>query len=100
MAGQNDVVSTPPARFCMKPPSIVYWGLLSVDAELNGKSQPEQARSLLQSKLAAKEAMLRDRVNDLARIHKVDPQELWDGLFTGQSLEAFGIPTGSTPKAK
>ena len=85
--------SAPPARFYMKPPSIVYWGLLNVDATLNGRTQSEQARGLLQAKLATKETQLRDRVEDLARIHEIDPQELWDGLFTGKTLEDFGIAT-------
>ena len=85
--------SAPPVRFTMKPPSIIYWGLLNVDSSLNGKTQQEQARSLLQAKLAQKESQLRDRVNDLARIHGKDPNVLWDGLFKGQTLDSLGIPT-------
>ena len=85
--------SAPPARFYMRSPSIVYWGLLNVDSRLTGRTQSEQARGLLQAKLAQKEAQLRDRVNDLARINNLDPQELWDGLFTGKELEDFGIAT-------
>ena len=89
--------SVPPERFTMKPPSIVYWGLLNVDSSLNGKTQQAQARSLLQSKLAQKEGSLRNRVNDLCRIHDKDPNAVWDGLFMGKSLDDLGIPTTTAP---
>ena len=89
--------SVPPERFTMRPPSIVYWGLLNVDSSLNGKTQQAQARSLLQSKLAQKEGSLRNRVNDLCRIHDKDPNAVWDGLFMGKSLDDLGIPTTTAP---
>lgn len=60
-----------------------YGDLLAIDAVINARTEPQQANSLLCSKLQERESKIRERVQYLAAKRKVTFEEMWDSILLG-----------------
>jgi len=67
-------------------PSLGEWysDLIKVDAAINGRSEPNQAHSLLCAKLQERESKIKDRVQYLADKRKISFAEMWNQLLTSR----------------
>lgn len=61
-----------------------YGDLLAIDAAINARTEPQQASSLLCSKLQEREDRIRDRVSYLASKRRKSFEEMWDEILTGK----------------
>jgi hypothetical protein len=66
-------------------PSLGEWygDLLAIDARINERSEPNQAHSLLCSKLQEREERIKKRVEYLAQKRGIASEEMWKQLVTG-----------------
>ncbi|MBD2057896.1 hypothetical protein H6F88_18035 [Oculatella sp. FACHB-28] len=67
-------------------PGIGEWyaDLLRIDATINERSEPQQASSLLCSKLQEREPRIRERVKYLADKRGITFEEMWNDILTGK----------------
>lgn len=61
-----------------------YEDLLKVDAAINGRSEPQQAASLLCAKLQERESRIKERVRYLAAKRGITFEEMWLELLKGE----------------
>lgn len=83
---------TTPKRFTMMPLGPGYQLLLNADAWNAGRTPNEQAKSLLQARLQAREEMIRARVDEVARMVGMDEDELWRRVSSGEDVQLEGFP--------
>ena len=69
----------------LAPLGEYYADLLTLDAWINGRANSGQAHNLLCSKLMQREAMIKERVEYLARKRGVDPDLLWLQILKGEA---------------
>lgn len=72
-------------RFTMPRPGEYYSDLLHVDSWINGRSQGQQACSLLCAKLMEREAKIKARIEYLARKRGIDADDLWMQVLRGEA---------------
>ena len=76
----------------MMPLGPVYQLLLNADAWVAGRTPNEQAKSLLQARLQAREDMIRSRVDEVAQMVGMDQNELWRRVSSGEEVKLDGFP--------
>ncbi|WP_066425150.1 GIY-YIG nuclease family protein [Anabaena sp. 4-3] len=67
-----------------------YKDLLKIDARINGRSIPVQAQELLHSKLEEREAVIKNRIEYLARQRGVTFDEMWFQVINGTAQKQAG----------
>ncbi len=74
-------------RISMSSLGEYYEDVLEIDARMNGRSKPEQARTLVYAKVQEREGKIKERVEYLARKRGISFQEMWDQLLTGEGYQ-------------
>lgn len=86
MSNESNLSRTMPKRSDrLQIPALgeYYGDLLTIDARINARTEPQQANSLLCSKLQEREQRIRDRVGYLADKRGKSFEDMWDELLTG-----------------
>lgn len=78
-------------RFTMPRPGEYYSDLLFIDSWINGRSQGQQACSLLCAKLMERESKIKARVEYLAKKRGMDAEDLWMQILRGEA-ELMDVP--------
>jgi hypothetical protein len=74
-------------RISMSSLGEYYEDVLEIDARMNGRSKPEQARTLVYAKVQEREGKIKERVQYLARKRGISFEQMWDMLLTGEGYE-------------
>jgi hypothetical protein len=74
-------------RIAMSALGEYYEDVLEIDARMNGRTKPEQARTLVYAKIQERESRIKERVSYLARKRGISFEEMWDQLLTGDGYQ-------------
>lgn len=74
-------------RISMSSLGEYYEDILEIDARMNARSKPEQARTLVYAKIQEREGRIKERVEYLARKRGISFEQMWDQLLTGDGYE-------------
>ncbi len=74
-------------RISMSSLGEYYEDVLEIDARMNARTKPEQARTLVYAKIQEREGRIKERVTYLARKRGISFEEMWDQLLTGEGYE-------------